>query len=487
MENDNKIGWKFDNTYTGLPESMLTKLSPTPVKSPELVIINKDLSKELGLDFSKINKEQLSSMFSGNILPSGTETIAQAYAGHQFGHFTILGDGRAIILGEHIAKNKKRYDIQFKGSGKTPYSRNADGRAALGPMLREYIISEAMYHLKIPTTRSLAVVKTGEKVFRETPLIGAVLTRVASSHIRVGTFQYAFISEDKNNLKFLFDYTLKRHYQNILSSKNPAIDLLIQVLEKQVDLVINWMRVGFIHGVMNTDNMSISGETIDYGPCAFMDIYNPETVFSSIDHNGRYAYFNQPGITKWNLARFAECLVPLIDSDKNKSIQIATEIINTFGEIYNGKWLEMMRKKLGLFNKNDDDEKLINELLSWMDEKKADFTNTFCVLMEQNIEDNKIYNDENFIKWKNKWQKRIKLNNKPLTEAIDLMRSVNPLVVPRNHKVEEVLNSANSNNLKPLEKFIEVLKKPYENKNNTKEYQLPAPPGNEKYQTFCGT
>ena len=227
MENDNKIGWKFDNTYTGLPESMLTKLSPTPVKSPELVIINKDLSKELGLDFSKTNEEQLSSMFSGNILPSGTETIAQAYAGHQFGHFTILGDGRAIILGEHIAKNKKRYDIQFKGSGKTPYSRNADGRAALGPMLREYIISEAMYHLKIPTTRSLAVVKTGEKVFRETPLIGAVLTRVASSHIRVGTFQYAFISEDKNNLKFLFDYTLKRHYQNILSSKNPAIDLFL--------------------------------------------------------------------------------------------------------------------------------------------------------------------------------------------------------------------------------------------------------------------
>ncbi len=487
MENDNKIGWKFDNTYTGLPESMLTKLSPTPVKSPELVIINKDLSKELGLDFSKINKEQLSSMFSGNILPSGTETIAQAYAGHQFGHFTILGDGRAIILGEHIAKNKKRYDIQFKGSGKTPYSRNADGRAALGPMLREYIISEAMYHLKIPTTRSLAVVKTGEKVFRETPLIGAVLTRVASSHIRVGTFQYAFISEDKNNLKFLFDYTLKRHYQNILSSKNPAIDLLIQVLEKQVDLVINWMRVGFIHGVMNTDNMSISGETIDYGPCAFMDIYNPETVFSSIDHNGRYAYFNQPGITKWNLARFAECLVPLIDSDKNKSIQIATEIINTFGEIYNGKWLEMMRKKLGLFNKNDDDEKLINELLSWMDEKKADFTNTFCVLMEQNIEDNKIYNDENFIKWKNKWQKRIKLNNKPLTEAIDLMRSVNPLVIPRNHKVEEALNSANSNNLKSLEKLLEVLKKPYENQNNTKEYQFPRPPSNEKYQTFCGT
>ncbi len=486
MVNDNKIGWKFDNTYTGLPESMLTRLSPTPVKSPELVIINKDLSKELGLDFSKTNKEQLSSIFSGNILPSGTETIAQAYAGHQFGHFTILGDGRAIILGEHITKNKKRYDIQFKGSGKTPYSRNADGRAALGPMLREYIISEAMYHLKIPTTRSLAVVKTGEKVFRETPLIGAVLTRVASSHIRVGTFQYALISEDKNNLKILFDYTLKRHYQNILNSKNPAIDLLIQVLEKQVDLVINWMRVGFIHGVMNTDNMSISGETIDYGPCAFMDIYNPETVFSSIDHNGRYAYFNQPGITKWNLARFAECLVPLIDSDKNKSIQIATEIINTFGEIYNKKWIEMMRKKLGLFNKNDDDEKLINELLSWMDEKKADFTNTFCVLMEQNIENNKIYNDENFIKWKNKWQKRIKLNNKPLTEAIDLMRSVNPLVVPRNHKVEEVLNEANKDNIEPLHRLLEILNNPYSEQKNIKEFQKPSI-SKEKYQTFCGT
>ena len=483
----NKINWNFDNTYSTLPEAFISKTSPVPVKSPELVIFNYNLAKELGLDFSLTDKKDLSKLFSGNLLPKGSSAIAQAYAGHQFGHFTMLGDGRAVLMGEHLSKNKERFDIQFKGSGKTPFSRNGDGRAALGPMLREYIVSEAMHYLNIPTTRSLAVVKTGENVFRETPLIGAVLTRVASSHIRVGTFQYALINEDKSNLKILFDYTLDRHYQNIINSKNPAVDLLIEVMEKQIELVTNWMRVGFIHGVMNTDNMSISGETIDYGPCAFMDTYDPKTVFSSIDHNGRYAYFNQPGITKWNLARFAECLVPLIDSDKNKSVQIATEIINTFGEIYNEKWLEMMRKKLGLFNKNDGDEKLINELLSWMYEKKADFTNTFCVLMEQNIEDNKIYNDESFIKWKNTWQKRIKLNNKPLNEVIDLMRSVNPLVIPRNHKVEEALNSANSNNLKSLEKLLEVLKKPYENQNNTKEYQFPRPPSDKKYQTFCGT
>ena len=284
-----KIGWRFDNTYSKLPDTMLSKLNPIPVKAPEIIIINHSLSKHLGLDFSNISNENLALTFSGNLLPEGSDAIAQAYAGHQFGHFTMLGDGRAIVIGEHLSKNNQRFDIQFKGSGKTPFSRNGDGRAALGPMLREYIISEAMHALNIPTTRSLAVVKTGETVMRETPLIGAILTRVAESHIRVGTFQYAVISDDKKNLKTLFDYTVDRHYPNIKDSKTSALDLLKTVIKKQTKLVVDWMRVGFIHGVMNTDNMTISGETIDYGPCAFMDTYDPETVFSSIDQQGRYA------------------------------------------------------------------------------------------------------------------------------------------------------------------------------------------------------
>ena len=348
-----KIGWHFDNTYSRLPKVMSSQLNPIPVKNPKLTIFNHGFSKELGLDFSSLNNNQIASIFSGNLLPKESKCIAQAYAGHQFGYFTMLGDGRAILIGEHLSKNNKRFDIQFKGSGKTPYSRNGDGRAALGPMLREYIVSEAMHCLGIPTTRSLAVVKTGENVIRETPLPGAILTRIAASHIRVGTFQYMTATEDEKNLKTLFDYTIDRHYPKIKDSKTPAIDLLKIVMEKQIKLVVDWMRVGFIHGVMNTDNMAISGETIDYGPCAFMDAYDPETVFSSIDHNGRYAYFNQPGITKWNLARFAETLLPLIDKNKDKAIKIVTEIINNFGEIYKKNWLEMMRKKLGLIEKKN--------------------------------------------------------------------------------------------------------------------------------------
>ena len=343
------IGWCFDNTYSKLPDPFKEEIGPVPVKNPELVILNKNLSKELNLDFSNLDNKKISELFSGNSLPPGSNSIAQAYAGHQFGHFTMLGDGRAVLIGEHLSKKKDRYDIQFKGSGKTAFSRNGDGRAALGPMLREYIISEAMHNLNIPTTRSLAVVKTGEDVIRETSLQGAILTRVALSHIRVGTFQYIAARDKKDELEILLNYVIQRHYPNIQNSKNKALDLLKVVMEKQIDLVINWMRVGFIHGVMNTDNMSISGETIDYGPCAFMDIYDPKTVFSSIDQMGRYAYCNQPVITKWNLSRFAECLIPLIDKDQNKSIEMATEIINSFEKKYEEKWLNMMRDKLGLF------------------------------------------------------------------------------------------------------------------------------------------
>ena len=480
-------GWCFDNTYSKLPESFLSNTSPTPVKSPELTILNDNLVKELGLNFSKVSKENLSELFSGNLLPKGSKAIAQAYAGHQFGHFTMLGDGRAVLMGEHISKSNERFDIQFKGSGKTPFSRNGDGRAALGPMLREYIISESMHALNIPTTRSLAVVKTGENVVRESILKGAILTRVASSHLRVGTFQYIAARQNENELKTLVNYTIDRHYPNIKESANQALELIKVLMEKQIDLVVNWMRVGFIHGVMNTDNMTISGETIDYGPCAFMDIYDPKTVFSSIDQLGRYSYFNQPNITKWNLARFAECLITLIDENKDKAIEIATETINSFEAKYEVKWLNMMRDKLGLYGEDSKDHLLILDLLNWMHQNKADYTNTFCFLMNEKIKNDQIYSNENFIIWKKRWEQRLKINNNTPDKYLKLMHTTNPLVIPRNYKVEEALNSANNNSLDLLKKLITVLEKPYQNQKDTSDYQSPDLLNVKKYQTFCGT
>tara|TARA_B100000035_G_scaffold210757_1_gene180374 strand:- start:1666 stop:3114 length:1449 start_codon:yes stop_codon:yes gene_type:complete len=480
------IGWCFDNTYSRLPDSFKENIGPVPVKNPELIMLNKDLAKELNLDFSGLDNKEISKLFSGNSLPPGSKSIAQAYAGHQFGHFTMLGDGRAVLIGEHLSKKNDRYDIQFKGSGKTAFSRNGDGRAALGPMLREYIISEAMNSLNIPSTRSLAVVKTGEEVIRETSLHGAILTRVALSHIRVGTFQYIAARQKRNELEMLLNYVIKRHFPNIENSKNKSIDLLKAVLDKQVDLVVNWMRVGFIHGVMNTDNMSISGETIDYGPCAFMDIYDPKTVFSSIDKMGRYAYCNQPVITKWNLSRFAECLLPLIDKDQNKSIDLATEIINSFEKKYEEKWLNMMRDKLGIFGIDNNDKSLIIDLLTWMHQKKMDYTNTFCHLMNFEIENSKNFENPDFQDWKKRWQNRLLKNNNTPKKYLELMKSVNPFVIPRNHKVEEALNEANQGNLKPVDLLLTILKKPYGEQKNIIEYQKPLI-NNHNYQTFCGT
>ena len=479
------IGWCFDNTYSRLPESFREIINPVPVKKPELVIINKDLEKQLNLDFSKLNDKEISELFSGNSLPPESNSIAQAYAGHQFGHFTMLGDGRAVLIGEHLSKKKDRYDIQFKGSGKTAFSRNGDGRAALGPMLREYVISEAMHNLGIPTTRSLAVVKTGEEVIRENSLQGAILTRIALSHIRVGTFQYIAARQKKDELETLFNYVIERHYPEIKNSKNKSIDLLETVMNMQIDLVVNWMRVGFIHGVMNTDNMSISGETIDYGPCAFMDIYDPQTVFSSIDQMGRYAYCNQPVITKWNLSRFAECLIPLIDKDQKKAIKLATEMIDTFEKKYEEKWLNMMRDKLGLFGIDNKDKFLILDLLTWMHQKKVDYTNTFCHLMNFEIKDKEKYKDNDFENWKKRWQERLKMNNNNPKKCMELMRRANPLVIPRNHKVEEVLDEANNNNVKPLNKLLDILDKPYSEQKDIINFQVPS--SNEKYKTFCGT
>ncbi len=479
------IGWHFDNSYSKLSKTFKEDIKPTPVHDPELIILNQELAKNLNLNFSGIDKKKLAEIFSGNILPDGTNSIAQAYAGHQFGHFTMLGDGRAVLLGEHLVNKNQRFDIQFKGSGRTSFSRGGDGRAALGPMLREYIISEAINALKIPTTRSLAVVKTGEKVVRENLLNGAILTRVASSHIRVGTFQYIAATQNTEDLNTLVDYTIDRHYPEIKSSKNKALDLLSLVMERQCQLVINWMRVGFIHGVMNTDNMAISGETIDYGPCAFMDQYDPKTVFSSIDKFGRYAFSNQPPITKWNLARFAECLIPLIDKDEGTAIKIATGLIDNFQNIYEEKWLNMMRDKLGLFGEDKNDQTLINKLLEWMKNNSADYTNTFCHLMDGEIDD-EIYKNDDFKGWTNEWQKRIKLNNSS-DKHLELMKKTNPLVIPRNQKVEEALADADKGNLETMNKLLKVLSNPYSDQENIIEFQKPAPISNEKYQTFCGT
>ena len=420
-------------------------------------------------------------LFTGNTLPEGANPIAQAYAGHQFGHLAILGDGRAIVLGEHITPTNQRYDIQFKGSGRTPYSRGGDGKAALGPMLREYIISEAMYHLNIKTTRSLAVATTGENVMRETVLPGAILTRVAESHIRVGTFEYVAIKRDIQTLKKLLQYSIERHYPEIKDLDKQAPEFLKLVLEKQIDLITDWMRVGFIHGVMNTDNMAISGESIDFGPCAFMDYYNPKTVFSSIDHHGRYAFGNQPSIAQWNLARLADAILPLLDEDQNKAIDVGEEIIHSFKEKYEKKFHKMMKKKLGLITDEADDVILIQELLDTMEKNNLDYTNTFRDLMNDKI------NNETLKNFHAKWKIRIDKQNRSHEEVLTLMRNVNPVVIPRNHKVEESLKEAHKGNLVSLNNLLNALKDPYTERSDLTLYQQPAPETDKKYKTFCGT
>jgi uncharacterized protein YdiU (UPF0061 family) len=480
------IGWHFDNTYYKLPKSFREEINPVPVKKPELIVLNKNLAKNLGLDFSNLNNDEISNILSGNDLPKGSNSIAQAYAGHQFGHFTMLGDGRAVLIGEHISKSNERFDIQFKGSGKTTFSRSGDGRAALGPMLREYMVSEAMYGLNIPTTRSLAVVKTGEDVIREEKLPGAILTRIASSHIRVGTFQYIAARQKIDELEILINYVIKRHYPNIKNDNEKTLNLLKVIMEKQIDLVVNLMRVGFIHGVMNTDNMSITGESIDYGPCAFMDIYEPNTVFSSIDQFGRYAYSNQPKITKWNISRFAESLIPLIDKDEGKAINRATNIINEFEKIYEIRWLNMMRNKLGLFGENYSDKKLIADLLQIMTDLKLDYTNTFCYLMNVNLNDQNIFENKVFQDWKRRWHERLKTENNPSPNQLDVMKKANPLIIPRNYHVEEALKKANQGDMNNYMELLKVIKNPYKLGAETLKYFNPGPI-DKNYQTFCGT
>ena len=477
----------LENTYIKLPSKFFTAQYPEKVKEPKVVALNKTLAKNLGIDVSFLESEEGENFLSGNKILDGTTPISQAYAGHQFGYFTILGDGRAVLLGEYLTKDGERLDIQLKGSGRTPYSRGGDGKASLGPMLREYIISEGMYALGIPTTRSLAVLTTGEDIFREDFLPGAILTRIAKSHIRVGTFEYAARLGDKKYLKELADYTLERHFDGNYNG-NPYEYLLNQVVKKQAELISKWQLVGFIHGVMNTDNMSIAGETIDYGPCAFMDIYDPSTVFSSIDLNGRYAYENQPRIGGWNLARFAEAILPLLDDDKDKAIEIANGALDRYNQLYLNNWYLGMRKKLGLFNEEEGDKDLIEGLLSIMLKYKADYTNTFYNLTIGKFTSMDIFYMDEFKTWYTLWNERLSRQEEGKDEVKKLMEENNPTVIPRNHRVEEALEAAvNRNDYSVMENLIAVLKNPYDYLSVNEEYTK-LPKNIEKgYKTYCGT
>ena len=482
----NKI-FHFQNTYVTLPSEFHSHVLPKKVVSPKLAIFNHDLSTELGINFSSLQPEEISNLLSGNIIPDGSSLIAQSYAGHQFGHFTILGDGRAILLGEHILGDE-RFDIQFKGSGPTPYSRSGDGLAAIGPMLREYLISEAMHHLNIPTCRSLAVVETGEDVIREQKYPGAILTRISRSHIRIGTFQFAVIQEDKSLVKKLFNYTIERHFPNLIESKNKALDFLYLIIDQQAELITNWMRVGFIHGVMNTDNVALSGETIDYGPCAFMDHYDPLTVFSSIDHQGRYSFANQPIIAQWNLARLAETILPLISDNNEKALKLAEEAINAFADLYQSKWLDMMRRKIGLITKKNEDKDLISELLDTMQKHKADFTNTFRFLSEDILSGDDIFKTEEFLIWHKKWKLRLKKESNTFENIKKIMDTNNPRIIPRNHLVEKALKSAEEGDLETFVDFSKIIKNPYSSSIDVPKKYLNPPNDSEKVlQTFCGT
>ncbi|MDZ5608531.1 YdiU family protein [Bacillus pseudomycoides] len=491
MENKKETketGWNLDNSYSRLPESFFSTLSPNPVALPKLVILNQPVATSLGLNSEELQSEDGVAVLAGNRIPEGSTPLAQAYAGHQFGHFNRLGDGRALLIGEQITPSGERFDIQLKGSGRTPYSRRGDGRAALGPMLREYIISEAMHALGIPTTRSLAVVSTGESIIRETALPGAILTRVASSHIRVGTFQYAAASGSVEDLKALADYTIKRHFPAIQSDENPYLALLQEVIKQQASLIAKWQLVGFIHGVMNTDNMTISGETIDYGPCAFMDTYDPATVFSSIDTQGRYAYGNQSYIGVWNLARFAETLLPLLHEDEEQAVKLAQDAISDFGAQYESNWLAGMKAKLGIFNEEAQDKPLIDELLGIMEKYRADYTNTFRALTLDTPEDTDLFRSSEFTQWKEKWQERLDRQQESKSSSHQLMRNNNPAIIPRNHRVEEALEAAvKQGDYSVMERLLAVLSNPYAHSPEQSEYCTPPAPSSRPYRTFCGT
>ena len=477
-------GWRFDNSYARLPERLFERTVPVPVRAPAVVLVNAPLAADLGLD-PDILTAAGAGVFAGNDIPPGAEPIAQAYAGHQFGHFTNLGDGRAILLGEQIAPDGRRADLQLKGSGRTRYSRGGDGRAALGPMLREYVISEGMHALGIPTTRSLAVAATGEVVLRERPLPGAVLTRVAASHVRVGTFQYAAALGDRDLLAALLDHAIARHDPDVAAADDPAAAFLDTVVERQAALVARWMLVGFVHGVMNTDNMAVSGETIDYGPCAFLDAYDPATVFSSIDRQGRYAYANQPGIAHWNLARLAESLLPLVRGDDEAALETLRKVIDTFPGRFARHYLTGARSKLGLLTLEEGDLALFTALLERMHQARSDFTTTFASLAA--IAESEAAPAGPLSEWAAGWLARLARQPGTLAEAATRMRRANPVVIPRNHRVEAALAAAEAGDLAPFTALVAALREPFVETAANEPYRVGPPAGCGPYATFCGT
>jgi uncharacterized protein YdiU (UPF0061 family) len=475
----------FDNSYVRELEGLYEPWRGAPASAPHLLALNEPLAAELGVSAGALRAEDGVAVLAGAAVPDGASPVAQAYSGHQFGGYSPrLGDGRALLLGEVIDVQGRRRDVHLKGSGRTPFARGGDGKAAVGPMLREYVISEAMHALGIPTTRALAVVATGDPVMRETPLPGAVLSRVAASHIRVGTFQYVAAQRDLALLRRLADYTIARHYPQAADAENPYLAFFEHVLDAQAALIARWMLVGFIHGVMNTDNMAISGETIDYGPCAFMDAYDPETVFSSIDHAGRYAYGNQPAVAQWNLARFAETLLPLIDEESSAAIAAATSVLNSFPGRYDAYWRRGMRAKLGA-----GDDALIDDLLALLEAQAVDFTTFFRALAGSLRTDatrvQALFDDPAaFDLWAGRW--RAQLGGEP-TAIADAMDAVNPLYIPRNHLVEEALAAATAGDLEPFERLVGVLAQPFSERPGLEAYAAPAPSSFGAYRTFCGT
>jgi serine/tyrosine/threonine adenylyltransferase len=482
------IGRVLTNTYSELSPAFFTLQDPAPVKAPGIVLFNENLALSLGLDTSHLSEEELAAFLSGNNIPQGGKPLAQAYAGHQFGHFNMLGDGRAVLLGEIETPDDKRVDLQLKGSGKTRYSRGGDGRATLKSMLREYLISEAMHGLGIPTSRSLAVVTTGQPVIRETVQPGAILARIAASHIRVGTVEFARQFLEIDQQKQLLNYILKRHYPAHTDTSNPALALIQEVMERQAYLIAEWMRVGFIHGVMNTDNMSLSGETIDYGPCAFVNAYHPDTVFSSIDTQGRYAFANQPIIAHWNLSCLAGSLLPLIHPEQDKAVQLAQEQLNRFPVIYSAHWLKMMRNKLGWEGEEEEDEKLINALLTWMQDRRADYTNTFSGIQQGDFSMEENLADHEFQTWFQKWKERATRKGRSISDARNSMRKFNPVYIPRNHQVELALSiAADHGDFGKFNEFLHLLQNPYTPDPARQEYLSPPEDNDMGYKTYCGT
>jgi uncharacterized protein YdiU (UPF0061 family) len=496
------VHFGFENTYARLPEYFYSRLAPTPVAAPQLVKVNAELARFLSIDANFLASAEGVEILAGNRIAEGSEPIALAYAGHQFGYFVPqLGDGRAILLGEVVGRDGLHYDIQLKGSGPTPFSRRGDGRAALGPVLREYIVSEAMAALGVPTTRALAAVTSGERVLREAAVPGAVFTRVAASHLRVGTFQFFAARGDTQGLRALANYAIARHYPEAAHAENPIRALLDGVVSRQAHLIVQWLLIGFIHGVMNTDNTSISGETIDYGPCAFMEAYDPATVFSSIDGNGRYAYGNQPRIALWNLTRLAEALLPLLEQggpqegSQEAAIASANEALANFDPQFEATRLAGLRRKLGLFTEREEDAALAEDLLECMTANRADFTLTFrhlCDAAAGTDGDARLHplfdNPHAFDHWAARWRIRLEQETISTEARVEAMRKANPAFIPRNHIVEEALNAAMwHQNFQPFEQLLDVVSRPYDDRPGLERYAIPARPEEYVHQTFCGT